>query len=119
VFFVFLHRTGSGAGLWPLVGARVASIALLAGLVGHQRVSLRLPRSAWSTVAFSGTLDMVANVLYLLASRRGMLSVVSALTSLYPASTVVLAQAVLSERMRRVQLGGLVLAAVAAMLIAA
>ncbi|MCU1455831.1 MAG: conserved rane protein of unknown function [Acidimicrobiales bacterium] len=118
VFFVFLHATSAHAGLWPLVGARVASISLLAAIVGGQRVSLSVPRRGLAALALSGALDMLANVLYLLAVRRGMLAVVAALTALYPASTVILAQTVLSERMRRVQLVGLALAGVAAALIA-
>ncbi len=66
----------------------------------------------------AGAGDMVANVLYLLAVRRGLVSLVAVIVALYPAATVLLAQVVLGERLRRIQLGGLALAAGAATLLA-
>jgi drug/metabolite transporter (DMT)-like permease len=63
-------------------------------------------------------LDVGANVLYLLAIREGLLSVVSVLASLYPASTVVLAWIVLRERFAPMQRVGLVLAVPAVVLMA-
>ncbi len=60
---------------------------------------------------------MVANVLYLLASRSGDLAVAVTLVSLYPASTVVLARVVLHERLSRFQVVGMVGALVAVVLI--
>ena len=60
---------------------------------------------------------MSANVLFLLANREGLLAVVAVITSLYPASTIALAQIVLGERLARHQVIGLVLATVAVVLI--
>jgi uncharacterized membrane protein len=119
LFFVFLHQTGSGAGLWPLVAARFTSVPLLALLVIRQEGvrSLELPRLN-SPVIVSGTLDMAANICYLIALRHGMLAVVAALTGLYPASTIVLAQSQLRERLHLPQVIGLGVAACAAVLIA-
>ncbi|MCU1371615.1 MAG: protein of unknown function transrane, partial [Ilumatobacteraceae bacterium] len=77
MFFVFLHQTGDDAGLWPLLAARLVSVPLLALLIARQ-VGLRnveVPRLNRSVVV-SGTLDMGANICYLLALRHGMLSVV-------------------------------------------
>jgi drug/metabolite transporter (DMT)-like permease len=65
-----------------------------------------------------GVLDMAANVLYLLAVRRGLLSLIGVLSSLYPASTLVLARIVLQERLGRLQSAGLVLAGAGVTLIA-
>jgi drug/metabolite transporter (DMT)-like permease len=120
MFFVCLHQTGDDAGLYPLLGARLASVPLLALLVAARREDPRAALSGRGAVAVvaSGVLDMAANVLYLVALRHGMLAVVSAITGLYPAATVLLAQTVLSERMRRTQVGGLGVAALAATLIA-
>ena len=50
---------------------------------------------------------MLANALYLLASRNGPLSVVVTLSSLYPASTVILARVVLGERLNAWQQAGI------------
>ncbi|MBX3285512.1 MAG: EamA family transporter [Actinobacteria bacterium] len=120
LFFVLLHQTGDHAGLWPLLAARLTSVPILAALVAWRREPLGL-RAAGTVgaVAVSGSLDMAANILYLLASQHGMLAVVAALTGLYPASTIVLAQTRLSERMAPVQLAGLGVAALAAVMVAA
>jgi drug/metabolite transporter (DMT)-like permease len=63
-------------------------------------------------------LDAAANVFYLLALSHGLLSVVAVLTALYPAGTVLLARQLLGEHLSRLQQVGLVVAAVAAVLIA-
>jgi drug/metabolite transporter (DMT)-like permease len=116
VFFIFLSRTGDDAGLWPLLGARAASLpaaALAAVLTGA-----RLPRGRseqWPAAA-SG-LDMIANAFFLLATRHGTLSVVSVVGSLYPVTTVMLARLVLGEQLGPRRLAGLGTAVVAIVLI--
>ncbi|MEZ5139396.1 MAG: EamA family transporter [Acidimicrobiales bacterium] len=118
-FFVVLHQAGDGAGLWPLLGARLVSVPLLLVLARRQAAALAwTDPSTLPRVLLSGTLDMAANIAYLLALRHGMLAVVAAITGLYPASTVLLAQARLEERLHRTQLTGLATAAFAAVLIA-
>jgi drug/metabolite transporter (DMT)-like permease len=54
----------------------------------------------------AGVLDSLANLLFTLASARGLLSVVSVLGSLYPVVTVMLARVVLDERLTEWQLVG-------------
>ena len=61
----------------------------------------------------AGVLDVTANVLFLLASRLGLLTLVGVIGAMYPASTLVLARTVLKERMAPHQLVGLGLAVVA------
>lgn len=60
-----------------------------------------------------GVVDAAANAVMLLALRIGDLSIVSALTALYPAGTIILAAVVLKERVGRVQWVGLALALLA------
>ncbi len=119
MFFVLLHQTGDEAGLWPLLAARLASVPLIAVLVARQVGfgSFGVPRLT-RPVIISGTLDMGANICYLIALRHGMLSVVAALTGLYPASTILLAQSHLRERLHAPQVVGLGVAACAAVMIA-
>ncbi|GAA5182629.1 hypothetical protein GCM10023322_19950 [Rugosimonospora acidiphila] len=119
IFFTLLGRTGgTSAGLWPLLAVRFASVG--AGLLvsARTRTSLRLTRQSlrWATVA--GPLDILANVLYVQAADRDLLSVVAPVAALYPVSTVLLALAVDRERVRVVQFVGLGLAAVALVLVA-
>ncbi len=66
----------------------------------------------------SGLGDMAANLLFLLASRIGLLSVVGVVLALYPTGTVLLALIVLRERLHLVQVTGLALAAGGVVLIA-
>ncbi len=106
LFFIFLGRAGSDAGLWPLVAARVSSVTLLGAVLLSGRRAL-LPRAAGAGILLIGLLDVVANVCYLLATRRGLLSIVALLASLYPAATVVMARLVLGERLSRAQAAGL------------
>lgn len=117
-FFVFFAQAGTASGLWPLVGVRLGSLGLVALSAAVLRRGLRPPPGTWPLIVAAGTLDLVANLLYLLATGRGLLSLVAVLTSLYPASTVVLARVVLAERFTPAQTVGLGLAALGAVLIA-
>jgi drug/metabolite transporter (DMT)-like permease len=117
-FFVFLERAPHDSGLWPLAGARVASIVVVAAALVLSPTRLRPARDSLPAIAAAGLLDAAANVLYLLATRRGLLSLVAVLTSMYPASTVLLAHLVLGERLTRVRVAGLAAAAVGVALIA-
>jgi uncharacterized membrane protein len=73
--------------------------------------------SVAAIASVGGVIDMLANALYLLATHSGPLSVVVTLTSLYPATTVVLALAVLGERLSGRQGAGIVCALIAVLLI--
>ena len=117
IFLVCLERTGSSAGLWPLVAARVVSVGFfgLGGIFIRETIIPR--RESMRTVIAGGTLDMLANIFYLLAVREGLLSIVATLTSLYPASTIILARLVLGETLRLVQLAGVLCAGAAIVLI--
>jgi drug/metabolite transporter (DMT)-like permease len=119
LFFVAVDRAGSDAGIWSLVGARVASVSLFAALGAARVTAAGPPRAALGAALGCGLLDAAANVLYVLALSHGLLSVVSVLTALYPAGTVLLARYVLGERLSGVQRTGLAVAGLAAVLIAA
>jgi drug/metabolite transporter (DMT)-like permease len=117
-FFVLLDRTSADAGLTPLVATRIASflLVILVTLVGRR--SLRVGRAALPFVLASGVGDMTANALFLLATQQhGQLAITGVLASLYPMSTVVLAQSLLRERLVRAQFAGLAAAVGAVVLI--
>jgi drug/metabolite transporter (DMT)-like permease len=117
-FFILLDIAPDGAGLWPLVGARVSSIMLVVGLALATRRALRPSAGSMPIILAAGVLDMVANVLYLLAKQQGLLSLVVVLVSLYPASTLLLARQVLGERLHAIQVTGVACALGAVALIA-
>jgi drug/metabolite transporter (DMT)-like permease len=115
-FFLALARTSGAAGMWPLVAARGISL-LLFGAVGAARGQLRMSAPAARIALGAGVVDMAANAFYLTATRFGPLSVMVTLTSLYPASTVILARVVLGERLNAWQVVGVVCALAAIVLI--
>ena len=117
LFFLALARTRADGGLWPLVAARSVSFGLFAVFALVTRRPMRMPSTVLTIAVAGGLLDMLANVLYLLASRYGPLSIVVTLSSLYPASTVLLARTVLGERLSAIQIAGIVCALAAVVLI--
>ena len=109
LIFVFFDRTSDTSGLWPLVAARLASVPLVvtAAYAFRQPLGVGL---VWRVALASGALDMTANVLYLLATREGLLTIVAVVAALYPVSTVTLAFALDGERVNRSQAVGMALA---------
>jgi drug/metabolite transporter (DMT)-like permease len=83
--------------LWAVTFTRTAPVALLIGIVVGLRVPL-LDRRAVAPLAAVGGLDIGANVMFATALTVGMAGLVSVLGSLYPLATVILARAVLHER---------------------
>ncbi len=143
--FILLKLAGRGGVLWPLAFSRVTSCALAAGVTlitmrradgvrgaanfpdshtrgGAGKRPRRLGWPGWSVVgliAIAGVFDASGNTLYTVATRLGRLDIAAVLSSLYPASTILLAAWLLKERTTRSQAAGLVLALVAVVLIAA
>jgi drug/metabolite transporter (DMT)-like permease len=111
LFIYFLGRGGQhGETLSTLVGARVGSLSLLIAWAAATRAPVRVARGAIPGLAVLGILDVTANGLFVLASARGYLSIVSVLGSLYPIVTVLAAYAFLGERINTLQRAGVVLA---------
>lgn len=119
VFFALLGQTSEETGMWSLAAVRLGSIPFGVALMLRSGTPWRLPTSALPWAVAAGLLDVAANALYVAAAARGHLSIVAAIASLYPASTVLLALTVDRERIRAVQLAGLALAAVALVLVSA
>jgi drug/metabolite transporter (DMT)-like permease len=106
-FFIALDATPADSGMWPLVGARVASaigVVLLLRIVSRPAH----PGPALPFILVAGTFDMAANVLFLLATRGGLLSISALLSSLYPVVALLLARQLLRERLHPVQAAGVV-----------
>jgi drug/metabolite transporter (DMT)-like permease len=119
LLLIGLDRAGSGSGLWPAAAAEVAELAVAVTAAALTR-NLRLPRGrpGWLSV-FTGVTGAAGTVCYFYAAHHGLLAVVAVLTSLYPASTIVLARITLGERLTGLRLAGLVLAGGCVALIAA
>ena len=116
LLYVVLSMTSRG--VWPLVAARCVSVALVGAAALCVRRFAMPARASLATMAVAGSLDMVGNVLYVVSLRYTLISVAAVLTSLYPASTVILARLVLKERLGRLQLIGVACAVAGIALIA-
>ncbi len=109
MFFVLLDATPPDSGLWPLLGARLAGTASL-GLILVVAKRPATLAGVGKLVLLSGIGDMAANIFFLLATRTGLLSLASLLSSLYPVVALLLARQLLGERLTRLQATGVVLA---------
>jgi len=117
-YFALSDPAADESVLWLLVFVRVIGVPALALLLLVTGAGLPVGRDR-KLVAGAGVLDVSATGLYGVAQTLGSLSVVSVVGSLYPVTTVLLARRVLGERLRRVQMAGVVVALVGVGLIAA
>ena len=114
-----LHAAGEVDPFWAVFVFRCTSVPLTAAALLLSRSRLP-PRSELPVLALAGALDLGGNLLYALAaSERGLVSVVSVLSSLYPIVTVALASFFLRERPAPLQWGGVALVFAGVGLIAA
>jgi len=115
LFLVGGKQSGHHGVFWPLVAARSASTALMLVIVAFAPRDPQPLRPALWPMVVSGLLDSAGNALFIAATRHGRLDVSAILSSLYPASTVILARVLLKEKISPVQGAGIVgaLAAVA------
>ena len=84
IVFILFSESASGSGLWPVLIARCTSVPLLVGAVIILRQPPRVTRSGLAPVLGAGLFDVTANALIVLAIRRGLLSLVAPVASLYP-----------------------------------
>lgn len=115
---ICLDQAPSDSGVAPLVVGRAVSSAAVLGVAFVLRGRLGAARPSFPAAAAAGVLDSLANLAFLLAVREGDLAVVAVITALYPVGTVVLARVFLAERIGRLQLVGLAIAALAVSLLA-
>jgi drug/metabolite transporter (DMT)-like permease len=138
-FMIIIDLTPDDSGLVPLILNRAVNAAIMATVIGvlalvawRKCSRLRVRSSSLAAAGRSGAgwrgavllavtggvIDAVANALLLLGLRIGDLTVMSVLTALYPAGTIILAAIVLRERIARIQIIGLVLTLAAAGMLA-
>lgn len=118
LYYVFIDRASDGGAVWAVTTSRgTATIAALAAAAAVG--SLRVPAAMAPRLALVGLFDVGANGLLALALTHGLVSLVAVLSSLYPVTTVLLARAVLAERVASTQAAGVALAIAGAALISA
>lgn len=117
LFFILLHQASQSSILWPIVATRLASVAFLILFAVLSRQRWASERRFWPFIFLIGLLDTAGNVFFVIAGQLGRLDFTAVLSSLYPASTVLLAWLILKERVSTVQSIGILIALLAILLI--
>ena len=110
VSLIALSKAAAGGALWAPLSMRMVGVPLILCVVLFLRPSREGLRASWWLLVVVGVCDSGANVLFGLATKRGLLSVVSVLASLYPVVLVALARFLLHERIAKHQFAGVVVA---------
>jgi drug/metabolite transporter (DMT)-like permease len=116
---VGLRSAARGDVLWALTVARGVGVFVLLAAFLARRPPPERERIPYGVLALMGLLDLLANGLYAVATRHGLLSIVAVGAAQYPLVTVMLARLVLHERVRRIQELGILAAVFGVALIAA
>ncbi len=113
VVLVVLASASDGGGpaevVLVLLAMRTATVALLAGaLLARGGSAVSAPARELPSLAVIGAFDVGANGTFAVASQGDLVSVVAVLASLYPAVTALLAWRLHDERLRPLQVAGVV-----------
>jgi drug/metabolite transporter (DMT)-like permease len=120
LFVTSLDAAGEASALWASLMVRVVSVPLFViAAIATARHARRPTGKELGILVGVGAGDNAANVMFALAAREGLLTLVSVLGSLYPVATVLLARWFLHERLARWQVVGVVAAFTGVALIAA
>jgi drug/metabolite transporter (DMT)-like permease len=119
IFFVGIDAAASHDAYWAAVAARGGGSAAVVVAALAVPATISLERAALPALVAIAILDTLANLLFALASSKGLLSLVAVAGSLYPVATIVLARVVLGERLVRLQQVGVAMALAGVALIAA
>ena len=109
IFFVMMDVAGAVDPLWAATASRMASCLMVLSAAALIRPPLKIKPVHLPVVVLIGALDSAAALAYTTATTKGMLTLVSVVSSLYPVVSVVLAAIFLKERLRGLQPLGVVL----------
>ncbi|MDX2467451.1 MAG: DMT family transporter [Acidimicrobiia bacterium] len=115
---ILLSLAADASGIWSLLPARVAGSIVMLAIVARTPGKMFPSPSALPASIGAGLLVTVGNGLFVIATTEGSLAVVSVISAMFPAATVVLAWLVLGERITQRRKVGLVLALAAVALVA-
>jgi drug/metabolite transporter (DMT)-like permease len=119
LFFLGMDRASDADVAWAMLVNRITGVTLLTVAALALRTPLRATRRDVPGLITIGALDIGANALFAVAATKGLVSLVSVLSAVYPLTTVTLAALVLRERPHRLAAAGVAVALTGVVLIAA
>lgn len=119
LFIVGLGEAASDSTAWAAAIARGTAVVGVALIAVGRRAPIAVPWRLLPLVLAVGAFDTSANALLAIATTKGELGIVAVLSALYPVTTVVLAWALLHERLDTGRRAGAALALAGAALVAA
>jgi drug/metabolite transporter (DMT)-like permease len=117
-FLVVFDAASEGDPYWATLVVRIETVAIFAVAALVLRPAAALARQDAVALVAIGVLDLTATALFAVSTTKGLVGVVSVLSSLYPVVTVALARALLGERLSTVQAAGVATAFAGVALIA-
>ncbi|THB67189.1 MAG: DMT family transporter [Spirochaetaceae bacterium] len=108
--FILISRPSPDAGFWPIAAARLASVSTIFMIAVASKRKIRICRNNLGLVAATGTMDTVANIAFVIATRLEILPVVAVITALSPGPTVILGRIFGHEHLTALRIAGLILA---------
>ena len=101
LFVVGLDASSDASVPWTVLVARSLGTSFALGALAVVSAPLRPPTQLLPIIVAVGFFDTFANVLVAFATTRGPAGIVAVLSALYPVTTIVLARALLGERLDR------------------
>jgi drug/metabolite transporter (DMT)-like permease len=119
LFVVGLGIAAQESTSWATATARFAAVCTMVAALAATRTSVRTSRRVLPLILAVGVFDTGANALVAVAATHGAIGIVAVLSALYPVMTILLARALLQERLGATRVGGGLVAIAGAALIAA
>ncbi len=119
LMFIALDQLSADSGAWGVLPLRLGGVVMMLAVTTVRRLPMLADRAVWWLILASGFIGSIGNLAFIVATRDGNLSIVSVVSSLFPAATVGLAFLLLHERLGRVQLIGVGAALAAVALVSA
>lgn len=113
IFLILIDHVSQTSIFWPVAISRYISAAIMIGLYLFKG-NVYLPKTnLMPLILIAATGDAFGNILYGLAAEIGRLDIAAVTTSMYPATTILLAFIFLKENIKKQQFIGIIMALVA------
>ncbi len=117
LFFVFMDKASDVDPYWAAFLMRSSYSVFLLPFILIRRPSLKVKREHYPAIILMGVIDALAAFSFAMATKIGLLSMVSVIGALYPVVTIGLSLVILKERPQKIQAVGIVFAIIGAVLI--